>query len=145
MATLRKKETSTVDRDNHEENLSNNQSRDTNFLVENEDYKSQVSEKRDGRVTKTLAWVIGRTESQILGAPLKLDDLQSGSAAGAKNTMYCGYTTSFPSFSQSCIRQHNTARSFLQSSPTQLRFASCLMFARPRLAIFLEKSVKKFD
>ena len=39
-----------------------------------QDYKSQVSEKNEGRVTKKLSKEFSRTESRILGALSKLDD-----------------------------------------------------------------------
>ena len=40
------------------------------------------------------------------------------------NKVDWGFTTNFPSVSQSCILQYTTARSLFQSSPAQLCFAS---------------------
>ena len=60
------------------------------------------------------------------------------------NIGYCGYTTNFPSVSQSCIWQSPTAPSLaLLTSPAQFCLASRFLFARLLLTSFLlEKPIK---
>ena len=75
MATLRnKKKLATVSRETLEGSRS---SRAQNVLDPEsaQDYTSQVSEEIEGRVTKKLSKEFSKTESRILGALSKLDDL----------------------------------------------------------------------
>ena len=53
----------------------NNQSQNSAALGITEDYIAQVSKKIEGRVTKKLSQEFNRTESPILGALSKLDEL----------------------------------------------------------------------
>ena len=75
MATLRnKRKLATVSRETQEGSRS---SRGQNVLDPEsaQDYISQVSEEIEGRVTKKLSKEFSKTESRILGALSKLDDL----------------------------------------------------------------------
>ena len=51
------------------------QSQNTSIPRINEEYITQVSEEIEGRVTKKLSQELSRTESRILGALPKLDEL----------------------------------------------------------------------
>ena len=58
-----------------EENPRNHQSQNSAAPGFTEDYTAQVSEKIEGRVTKKLSQEFSRTESRILGALSKLDEV----------------------------------------------------------------------
>ena len=76
MATLRKKrKLVAVTRETQEEHPRNGQSRNTSVPRINEEYITQVSEEIEGRVTKKLSQEFSRTESRILDALSKLDEL----------------------------------------------------------------------
>ena len=76
MATLRnKRKLATVARETQEEHLSNGQSRNTSIPRINEKFITQVPEEIKSRLTKKLAQEFNRTESRILGALSKLDEL----------------------------------------------------------------------
>ena len=76
MATLRnKRKLAAVTRETQEENLRNGQSRNTSVPRINEEYITQISEEIEGRVTKKLSQELSRTESRILGALSKLDEI----------------------------------------------------------------------
>ena len=78
MATLRnKRKLEAVTRDTQEENPRNGQSRNTSVPRINEEYITQVSEEIEVRVSKKLSQEFSRTESRILGALTKLDELLS--------------------------------------------------------------------
>ena len=75
MATLRnKRKLAAVSRDTPE-NTKNNQSQNALDPEMAQEYISQVSEEIEGRVTKKLSKEFSRTESRILGALSKLDEL----------------------------------------------------------------------
>ena len=76
MATLRnKRKLAAVTRETQERNPRNGQSRNTSVPRSNEEYITQVSEEIEGRVSKKLSQEFNRTESRILGALCKLDDI----------------------------------------------------------------------
>ena len=76
MATLRnKRKLAAVTRKTQEEHPRNGQSRNTSLPRISEDYITQVSEEIAGRVNKKLSQEVSRTESRILGALSKLDEL----------------------------------------------------------------------
>ena len=76
MATLRnKRKLATVTRKTQEENPRNGQSRNTSVPRINGEYITQVFEEIEGRVSKKLSQEFSRTESRILGALSKLDEL----------------------------------------------------------------------
>ena len=76
MATLRnKRKLAAVTRKTQEEHPRNGQSRNTSVPRITEEYITQVSEEIEGRVTKKLSKEFSRTESRILGALSKLDEL----------------------------------------------------------------------
>ena len=75
MATLRnKRKLAAVTRETQEEHPRNGQSRYTSVPRINEEYITQVSEEIEGRATNKLSQELSRTESQVLGAPSKLDE-----------------------------------------------------------------------
>ena len=77
MASFRNKQKlAAVTRETQEEHPRNDQSRNTSVPRINEQYITQVSEKIEGRVTKKLSQDFSRTESRILGALSKLDELE---------------------------------------------------------------------
>ena len=76
MSTLRnKRKLAAVTRETQEENPRNGQSRNTSVPIINEEYITQVSEEIEGRVSKKLSQEFSRTESRILGALTKLDEI----------------------------------------------------------------------
>ena len=76
MATLRNKgKLAAVTRETQEKLPGNVQSRNTSVLRINEEYITQVFEEIEGRITKKLSQEFSRTESCILGATSKLDEL----------------------------------------------------------------------
>ena len=78
MSTLRnKRKLAAVTRETQEENPRNGQSRNTSVPRINEEYITKVSEQIEGRVTKKLSQEFSRTESRILGALSKLDEVLS--------------------------------------------------------------------
>ena len=78
MATLRnKRKLAAVTREIQEKNPRNGQSRNRSVPRINEEYITQVSEEIEGRITEKLSQEFSRTESRILGALSKLDELLS--------------------------------------------------------------------
>ena len=76
MATLRnKRKLAAVTRETQKEHPKNGQSRNTSVPRINEKFITQVSEDIEGRVTKKLSQEFSRTESHVLGALSKLDEL----------------------------------------------------------------------
>ena len=76
MATLRNKlKMAAVTTEIHEENPRNGQSRNTSVPRINEEFITQVSEEIEVRVSKKLFQEFSRTESRILGALSKLDEI----------------------------------------------------------------------
>ena len=76
MATLRNKRTlAAVKRKTQEEHPRNGQSRNRSVPRINEEFITQLSEEIEGRVTKKLLQEFRRTESRILGALSKLDEI----------------------------------------------------------------------
>ena len=75
MATLRnKRKLAAVARETQEKNPRNGQSRNTSVPRINEEHITQVSEKIEGRVIKSLSQEFSKTESRILGALSELDE-----------------------------------------------------------------------
>ena len=75
MTTLKnKRKLAAVSRDTPE-NTRNSRSQNTLDPEITQDYISQVSEEIEGRVTKKLSKEFSRTESRILGALSKLDEI----------------------------------------------------------------------
>ena len=76
MATLRnKRKLATVTSETQEDHPRNGQSQHTSVPSINEEYVTQVSEEIEGRVTKKLSQDFSGTESRILGALSKLDEI----------------------------------------------------------------------
>ena len=75
MATLRNKRKQTALSRENPENTRNSQSQNTLDPEMAQEYISQISEEIEGRVTKKLSIEISRTESRILGALSKLEEL----------------------------------------------------------------------
>ena len=76
MATLRnKRKLAAVTKETQEEHPRNGQSRNTSVPRINEEYITQVPEEIEGRVTKKLSQEFSRTESRILDALSKLDEV----------------------------------------------------------------------
>ena len=75
MATLRNKQKlAAVTRETQEEHPRNGQSRNTSVRGI-EEYITQVSDEIEGRVTEKLSQQFNRTESRILGALSKFDEI----------------------------------------------------------------------
>ena len=70
-----KRKLTAVTRETPEEHPRNGQSRNTSVPRINEEYITRVSEEIEGRVTKKLSPEYCSTESRILGALSKLDEL----------------------------------------------------------------------
>ena len=64
-----------VTRETQEEHPRNDQSRKTSVPRTNEEYIRQISEEIEGRVTKKLSQEFSSTESRLLGALSKLDEV----------------------------------------------------------------------
>ena len=60
--------------ENCEEHPRSNMAQNSNVPRSQEDYKTQVSQEIEGRVTKKLSKEFSRTENRILGALARLDD-----------------------------------------------------------------------
>ena len=63
-----------LNKENCEEHPRSNLASNSNVPRSQEDYKTQVSEENEGRVTKKLSQEFSRTENRILGALARLDD-----------------------------------------------------------------------
>ena len=75
MATLRNKRKLAAVSKETPENTRNSQSQNTLDPEMSQEYISEVSEEIEGRVSKKLSKEFSRTESHILGALSKLDEL----------------------------------------------------------------------
>ena len=76
MATLRnKRKLAAVTRETQEEHPRNGQSRNTSVPRTNKEFITQLSEEIESRVSKKLSQEFSTTESRILGALSKLDEL----------------------------------------------------------------------
>ena len=75
MATLRNKRKLAATARETQENPRNSQSQNSAVLGITEDYIAQVSKEIEGSVTKQLSQELDRTESRILDALSKLDEL----------------------------------------------------------------------
>ena len=74
MATRNKRKLAAFIKENCEEHPRSNLVQNSNVPRSQEDYKTQVSEEIEGRVTKKLPQEFSRTENRILGALAKVDD-----------------------------------------------------------------------
>ena len=74
MTTRNKKKLAALNKENCEEHPRSNLAQNSNVPRSQEDYKTQVSEKIEGRVTKSFSKEFSRTENHILGALARLDD-----------------------------------------------------------------------
>ena len=74
MLTRNKRKLAALNKENCEEHLRNNLASTSNASRSQEDYRTQVSEEIEGRVTKKLSQEFSRTENHILGALARLDD-----------------------------------------------------------------------
>ena len=75
MATLRnKRKLAALSTENCEENHKNNLTQNTSVAKSQEDEKTKVSEKIEGRITKKMSKEFSRTESRILGALCRLGE-----------------------------------------------------------------------
>ena len=76
MATLRNiGKLAAVAKESQQERPRNSQSRNTALSRSNEDYITQMSEEIEGRVTKKLSQDSSRTESRVLAALTKLEEV----------------------------------------------------------------------
>ena len=74
MTTRNNKKLAALNKKNCEENPRNSMAQNSGAPRSQEDYKTQVSEEIEGRVTKGLSKEFSRTENHILGALVHLDD-----------------------------------------------------------------------
>ena len=74
MATRNKRKLAALTKENCDEHPRSNLASTSNVPRSQEDYKTQVSEEIEGRVTKRLSQEFSRTENRILGALARLDD-----------------------------------------------------------------------
>ena len=74
MATRNKKKLAALNKEKCEEHPKSNLAQNSNAPRSQEDYKTQVSEEIEERVTKKLWQAFSRTENRILGALACLDD-----------------------------------------------------------------------
>ena len=75
MAFLRnKRKLAALHKENCEEHPRSNLAQNSNVPRSQEDYRTQVSEGIEGRVTKKLSQEFSRTENRTLGALARLDD-----------------------------------------------------------------------
>ena len=75
LAILRnKRKLAVINRNNQEDHLGINQSRDTNSSRNQEDYITQVSKDIENRVTNKLSQEVSRTESRIMSGLSRLDE-----------------------------------------------------------------------
>ena len=97
MATLRKKrKLAALNKENCQEHPRSNLAQNSNAHRSQEDYITLGSEEMEGRVTEKLSQEFSRTESRILGALSRLDDLllnpiiqgHSGTAAETSRNAY---------------------------------------------------------
>ena len=74
MTTRNKKKLAALNKENCEEHPRSNLAENSSAPRSQEDYKTQVSEEIEGRVTKRLSKEFSRTENRILGALARLND-----------------------------------------------------------------------
>ena len=74
MATRNKKKLAALNKENCEKHPSSNLVQNSSVSRSQEDYKTQVCEEIEERVTKKLSQEFSRTENRILGAIARLDD-----------------------------------------------------------------------
>ena len=74
MANQNKKKLAALNKENCQEHPRSNLEQNSNVPRSQKNYKTQVSEEIEGRVTKKLSQEINRTESRILGTLARLDD-----------------------------------------------------------------------
>ena len=74
MTTRNKRKLAALNRKNCEERTRSNLAPNSSTPRSQEDYRTQVSEEIEGRVTKRLSKQFSRTENRILGALARLDD-----------------------------------------------------------------------
>ena len=74
MATRNKRKLAALNKENCEEHPRSNLVQNSNFPSSQEDYKTQVSDEIEGRVTKKLSQEFSGTENRILVALARLDD-----------------------------------------------------------------------
>ena len=73
MATRNKRKLAASNNEDCEEHARSNLAQNSNVPRSKEDYKTQVSEEIEGRVTKKLSQEFNRTENRKLGALERLD------------------------------------------------------------------------
>ena len=74
MTTRNKRKLAALNKENCKEHPRSNLAQNSSAPRSQEDYKTQVSEEIEGRVTKRLSKESSRTENRILGALARLDD-----------------------------------------------------------------------
>ena len=74
MTTWNKRKLAALNKENFEEHPRSNLAQNSNVPRSEEDYKTQVSEEIEGKVTKRLSEEFSRTENRIVGALALLDD-----------------------------------------------------------------------
>ena len=74
MATRNNRKLAALNKENYGEHPRSNLAQNSNVPRSQEDYKAQVFEEIEGRVTKKLSKEFSRTENCILGALARLDD-----------------------------------------------------------------------
>ena len=74
MATRNKRKLAALNTENCEEHPRSNLMQNSNVPRSQEDYKTQVSEEIEERVTEKLSQEFSRTENPLLGALARLDD-----------------------------------------------------------------------
>ena len=74
MTTRNKRKLAALNKENCKEHPRSNLAQNSSAPRSEEDYKTQVSEEIEGRVTKRLSKEFSRTKNSILGALARLDD-----------------------------------------------------------------------
>ena len=112
IATLRnKKKLAALIKDNCEEHPGRNLAQNSNVPRSQEDYRTQVSEEIEGRVTKMLSQEYSRTENRILGALVRLDGF-------LMNPLIQGYSGTAPETSRNAFSMNQrTNEDDSQSDP----------------------------
>ena len=112
MATLRnRRKVAALNKENCEELPTCSLAQNSNVPRSQEDYITQVSEEIEGRVTKRLSKEFSRTESRILGALARLNDL-------LMNPLLQGHSGTTPEMSRNAfITNQGTNEDDSQSDP----------------------------
>ena len=111
MATRNKRKLAALNKENCEEQPRSILVQNSNVPRSQADYRTQVSEEIEGRVTKKLSQEFSRTENRILGAVARLDDF-------LMNPLLQGHSETTPGTSRNMFsRNQGTNEDDSQSNP----------------------------